>query len=264
MNMKHILTRTLIFATLITLFGSCANDELTPLYGNEKDQPGKVVIIGYSALNDSIQITVNGKPVEIGKEKRTAFVKKVEKEYEFVYHGNEEKVFQFTNKTTKELLRSYHFSAKKTKDTLSFYTKENIWLDKVHTLKTGVLSLPGYNGYKFIFPTLNLYSKTGYDGKLDGIIRKINGQVLGVVENINKDQYSAFIEFPFSSPPTIIMELVKHGTTESYVPGKKITVNMTMSINKSKLIVLEEKRDGNGIFSGVDGTLNLTDYFVFK
>jgi hypothetical protein len=39
---------------------------------------------------------------------------------------------------------------------------------------------------------------------------------------------------------------------------------MTMTINKSKLIVLEEKRDANGAFSGVDGTLNLTDYFVFK
>lgn len=262
--MKNILTTVLIFSISLAFFASCANDDLTSLYGNEKNQPGKVVIIGYSALNDSIQITVNGKPVEIGKEKRTAFVKKVEKDYEFVYHGDEEKIFEFTNKTTKELLRTYHFSAKKVKDTLSFFAKENIWLDNVVSLKPGVLKQTGYNGYKFIFPTLNLYSKTGYNGKLDGIIRKLNGQLLGVVENISKDQYSAFIEFPFSSPPTIIMELVKHGTTESYVPEKKITLNMTMSVNKSKLIILEEKKDANGAFAGVDGTLNLTDYFVFK
>lgn len=262
--MKNILTRVLIFSIIMALLQSCANDELIPFYGNEKDQPGKVVIIGYSAINDSIQITVNGKPVEIGKEKRTAFVKKVEKDYEFVYHGNEEKVFEFTNKTTKELLYTYRFTAQKPKDTLSFYAKENIWIDKVLSIKPGVLKQPGYNGYKFIFPTLNLYSKTDYNGKLDGIIRKLNGQTLGVVENISKDQYSSFIEFPFSSPPTIIMELVKHGTTESYVPGKKITLNMTMSVNKSKLIILEEKKDAKGAFSGVDGTLNLADYFVFK
>lgn len=264
MNMKNILTSILIFSIILALLESCANDELTPLYGTEKNQPGKVVIIGYSALNDSIQIMVNGKPVEIGKEKRTAFVKKVEKDYDFVYHGSEDKVFEFTNKTTKEILRTYHFNAQKPKDTLSFYAKENIWLDNALTLKPGVLSLPAYSGYRFVFPTLNLYSKTGYTGTLDGIIRKINGQVLGVVENINKDQYSKFIEFPFSQPPTIIMELVKHGTTESYVPGKKITVNMTLSTNKSKLIILDEKRDVNGAFSGVDGTLNLADYFVFK
>ncbi|MFH6991527.1 hypothetical protein [Flavobacterium sp. FlaQc-48] len=261
--MKNILTRVLIF-TIITTLTSCANDELTPLYGTEKNQPGKVVITGYSALSDSIQITVNGKLVEIGKEKRTAFVKKIEKEYDFVYHGNEEKVFEFTNKVTKELLRTYHFSADKPQDTLSFYAKENVWLDKVLLLKPGVLSAPANCGFKFIFPTMNLYTKTAYTGKLDGIIRKINGQVLGVAENINKEQYSSFIQFPFSSPPTIIMELVKHGTTESYVPGKKITINMTMSVNKSKLIILEEKRDANGAFSAVEGTLNLMDYFVFK
>ena len=63
--MKNILTRVLIFSVSLAFFASCANDELTSLYGNQTDQPGKVVIIGYSALNDSIQITVNGKPVEL-------------------------------------------------------------------------------------------------------------------------------------------------------------------------------------------------------
>ncbi|MCC9070517.1 hypothetical protein LNQ49_02745 [Flavobacterium sp. F-65] len=262
--MNNIVTRILTFLIIIALLESCANDELTPYYGNETNQPGKVVIIGYSAFNDSLQISVDGKPIEIGKDKKTAFIKKIEKEYEFVYHGKEEKTIKITNKVTKELLRTYHFSSLTPKDTLSFFAKEKLWVDKVTSLKPGILSKQGNNGFKFIFPTQNRYSNSGYEGKLDGIIRKINGQVLGVVENISKDQFSPFIEFPFSSPPTIIMELVKHGTTESYVTGKKITVTLTMSVNKSKLIVLEEKQDANGAFSGVDGNLNLVDYFVFK
>jgi hypothetical protein len=264
MNMKNILTRLLILSIIITFFESCANDELTPYYGIEKNQPGKVVITGYSALNDSIQITVNGKPIEIGKDKKTAFTKKIETEYQFVYYGDKIKTLEIINKNTKQQLRAYNFTIQKPIDTISFFAKENVWIDKIGSIKPEVLSKPGLNGYKFIFPTKNKYSNSGYEGKLDGIIRKINGQVLGVVENIDKDQFSSFIEFPFSSPPTIIMELVKHGTKESYIPGKKITVLLTMSINKSKLIVLEEKQDASGAFSGIDGNLNMVDYFVFK
>ncbi|OUL63253.1 hypothetical protein [Flavobacterium sp. AJR] len=262
--MKNTVTRALFFTITMAFFGSCANDELTPYYSNETNQPGKVVIVGYSALADSIQITANGKLIEIGKDKKTAFAKKIEKEYEFVYYGNSEKTFEFTNKVTKELLRTYRFNSKTPIDTLSFFAKENIWIDKITSIKPGVLSKPSNSGFKFIFPSKNKYSNSGYDGKLDGIIRKINGQVLGVVENIDKDKFSSFIEFPFSSPPTIIMELVKHGTTESYITGKKVTVMMTMSVNKSRLIVLDEKKDASGAFSGVEGTLNLVDFFTFK
>lgn len=262
--MKNILTRVFVFSIIIALFSSCANDELTPLYGTEKNQPGKVVVIGYSGLSDSIQIMVNKKPIEIGKEKRSSFAKKVELDYEFVYHGDEEKTFEITSKTTNQVLRTYHFDAKKTKDTLSFFSEENIWLDKVVSLKPGVLKQPGYNGFRFVFPTFNLYSKTEYNGKLDGIVRKINGQILGVVENINATEYSDFIEFPYTSPPTIFLDIVKHGTTESYVPGKRVRVNITMSVNKSKLIILQEKADATGTFTGVEGTLNLADYFTYK
>ncbi len=263
--MKNILTRVLIFSIIIAFFESCTNDELIPYYGTETNLPGKVVITGYSALNDSIQINVNGKLIEIGKEKdkKTAFSKKIETEYQFVYFGDKSKTFEITDKATKKVLHSYNFTAKKTIDTISFFAKENIWIENISAIKPGVLSKTGNTGYKFIFPTQNLYSKSGYEGNLDGILRKINGQIIGVVENINKQKFSAFIEFTYSSPPTIIMELVKHGTTESYIPGQKITVLITTSINKSKLIVLDEKKDANGAFAGIDGNVNLVDYFVF-
>ncbi|WP_228526569.1 MULTISPECIES: hypothetical protein [unclassified Flavobacterium] len=262
--MKNILTSVLIFSLITTLFTSCTNDNLVPYYGAETNQPGKITINGYSAVSDSLQLTINGKVILIGNDKKTAFVKKIDKDYDFVYFGDEGKTVEITNKVTKEILHTYHFTAEKPKDTLSFFAKENLWIDKVSSIRLGVLTKTGNSGYKFIFPNQNKYSKSGYEGNLDGILRKVNGQVLGTIENINKDKFGNFIEFPFSSPPTILMELVKHGTTESYIPGQKITVIMTMTNNKSKLIVLEEKSDANGVFTGVDGTLNLTDYFVFK
>lgn len=262
--MKNLLPRLFVFSILITLVISCTNDELVPFYSEEINQPGKVTISGYSDLADSLQISVNDKIIEINKDKKTAFVKKIEKDYDFVYYGTQEKTFSIINKKTKEVLHTYNFNAQKVKDTISFFAKENLWIDNISKIKPGVLSKTANSGYRFIFPNKNLYSKSSYTGDIDGIIRKINGQVLGTVQNINKEKFSPFIEFPFSSPPTILMELVKHGTTESYIPGQKVVVIMTMSVNKSKLIVLEEKRDVNGNFTGVDGILNLSDYFVFK
>jgi hypothetical protein len=262
--MKNILTRVVIFSIIIAFFTSCANDELTPLYGNETGQPGKVVITGYSALNDSIQINVNGKLVALGINKKTAFTKKIETEYQFVYFGDQGRTFEIINQATKQVLHTNNFTVERPIDTLSFFAKENIWIENISAIKPGVLTKSGNTGYKFIFPTQNVYSKSGYEGNLDGILRKLNGQTIGTIENINKDVFSAFIEFPYSSPPTILMELVKHGTTQSYIPGQKVIVILTMSINKSKLIVLDEKQDANGAFAGIDANLNLVDYFVFK
>jgi hypothetical protein len=59
------------------------------------------------------------------------------------------------------------------------------------------------------------------------------------------------------------MRLVKHGTTESYISGQTIEVQMVMQNNKSCLIVLEETADSNGNFSGVNGTIDLTNYFDY-
>jgi len=110
---------------------------------------------------------------------------------------------------------------------------------------------------------MNRYSNSGYNGAIDAIIKKPNGQVLGVAENITKDNFSNFVEFAFAPPPIFTVQLIKHGTNESYVTGQEIIVQMAMQNNKSRLIVLDEKTNENGIFSGVDGSVNLVDYFDF-
>lgn len=262
--MKNRIAKVFFFSVTMVVFGACASDDLTPFYDQRIQEPGKVVIQGYNAMNDSVQIAVNGKFVEIGKDKNnTAFVKKIEKNYEFVFYENEVKTFIITNKTTKKVLGTYEFTTAQPSSSLYFYVNNDVWIDNTD-VKPGTLSQTGYAGFKFIFPSINKYSNSGYTGLLDGIIRKNNGQVLGIVENINKSTPSAFIEFPYSTPTGIKMELVKHGTTESYIPGQKVIVSLTMTNNKSKYILLEEKQDVNGVFSGVEGVINLVDYFSFN
>lgn len=250
-----------VIAFLITTIclSSCTNDNLTPL--NQEQKAGKVVIKGYNALPDSLQVSLDGKLLVV--DKRDAFVKKIEKTYEFVFYDNSIKTVTIINKKTKQVLHSYTFTTAKPIDTLSFYAKENTWIENVLSQKPGTLSTTKNTGYRFIFPNFNGYAKSSYTGALDAIITKANGQEIGIVQNITKNTFSTFFEFPFSSPPILNIELVKHGTTESYVPGKKVTFQTIMQTNKSKLIVLEEKADANGVFSGVEGTINLTDYFSF-
>lgn len=264
--MKNSIAKVFFFSVILAVLGACANDELTSYYDQRIQEPGKVVINGYNALNDSVQIAVNGKFVEIVNDKKnnTAFVKKIEKNYEFVFYENETKTFVVTNKKNKEILGTYKFTNKESNNYLYFYASEDLWIDNPEFLKPGKLSQPGYAGFQFIFPSINKYSAAGYTGLLDGIIRKNNGQVLGIVENINKNTPSTFIEFPYSTPTGIKMELVKHGTTESYIPGQTVIVSLSMTNNRSKYIVLEEKQDVNGAFSSVEGLINLADYFSFN
>lgn len=264
--MKNSIAKVFFFSVMLAVLGACANDELTPYFDQRIQEPGKVVINGYNALNDSVQIAVNGKFVEIGDDKKnnTAFVKKIEKKYEFVFYENETKTLVITNKKTKEILGTYQFTTQEPSSSLYFYANEDVWIDNPEFLKPGTLSQSGYAGFKFIFPSINKYSAAGYTGLLDGIIRKNNGQLLGVVENINKNTPSNFIEFPYSTPTGIKMELVKHGTTESYIPGQTVIVSLSMTNNRSKYIVLEEKPDVNGAVSGVEGLINLADYFSFN
>lgn len=257
--MQNTLKKLFFLLSITALASSCTNDELTPIYGEQ--QAGKIVIRAYNAVQDSIQISANGKSLKIGE--NDAFVKKIVKDYDFVYYNDEVKNIDIIDKVTGETLHSYSFTKSASVDTLSFYNNDGYWIDDVLSSKPGKLSSNSNSGYRFIFPTLNRYSKSGYNGPLDGIIKKINGQLVGVAENITKDGFSPFIEFPFGSPPILKMELVKHGTTESYIPGQQVFVQMVMQNNKSKLIVLEEKATENGTFSGVEGTINLTDYFDF-
>jgi len=248
----------ILFLITAVICTACANDDLIPVYQPQK--AGKVVIKGYNALQDSIQISLDGKLLVI--DKRNAFVKKIENNYEFVFYNNSSKKIDVINKKTKEVLQSYNFTNAKPLDTLSFYTKENVWIGNVLSSKPGKLSATNRTGLRFIFPSVNLYSKSGYTGSLDAIIKKTNGDVLGIAQNITNRTFSSYLELPFSSPPIVNVEIVKHGTTESYVPEKKVTFQMVLQNNKSKLIVLDEKATGN-TFSGVEGNINLTDYFTF-
>ncbi|QOG00693.1 hypothetical protein [Flavobacterium sp. MDT1-60] len=257
--MKNKIVKILFPLMALLFLGSCANDELVPYY--QQQEPGKLVIRGYNARRDSIQIAVDGKVIKIGKQ--DAFVKNIVKDYDFVIYENKPKNVVITNKRTKEILHSYQIGNEKDIDTISFYTKKDLWVDKVLSTKPGLLTSTGNAGFKFIFPTVNRYSASGYSGNLDGIIRKLSGETIAVAKNIGKDQYSSFVEFPASLPPVIKMELVKHGTTESYIAGKQVFVTMLMTKNKSRLIVLDEKKADNGQFSGIDATLNLVDFFSF-
>lgn len=258
-DMKNIFKKIILFSSLATLFAACTNEDMAPLYGEQK--AGKVVIRGYNALEDSLQVVANGEPLEIGD--YNAFIGEITKDYEFVYYDNAAKNIDIINKATGAILHSYSFTVAIPVDTLSFYHKDGIWIDDVLSIRPGVLSATGRTGYRFIFPTMNRYSNSGYDGTIDAIIRKTNGQVLGTAENITKDGFSDFIEFAFSSPPILNVELVKHGTTESYVTGQQVIVQMVMQNNRSRLIVLDEKVNESGTFSGVEGTINLVDYFDF-
>ena len=257
--MKNIFKKLLSFSILGLICLSCSNEDLIPLYGEQT--AGKIVIRSYNALQDSVYITINGKKLEIGE--HTAFIKKIEKDHEFVFDKNEVKNINIVNQVSGDILHSYTFTAANPIDTLSFYHKQGIWIDNVLSSRPGTLSGTGKAGYRFIFPTLNRYSASGYNGSIDAIIRKPNGQVLGIAENITKQGFSNFVEFAFSPPPLLNVELVKHGTTESYISGQQVIVQMVMQNNKSKLIVLDEKANESGTFSGVEGTINLVDHFVF-
>lgn len=258
--MKNILKKLLLCLLLLAFATACTNENMALQYPEGIE--GKVVIRSYNAMQDSLQINAGGKLLQINK--KDAFKGKIVTDYQFVFYDNAERHINIINKATGDILQSYTFTTKKPIDTLSFYGKENIWVENVMSNPPGALSSTGKTGYRFTFPTLNRLSKSGYDGPLDAVIKKVNGQVLGIAENITNDSFSTFVEFPYGSPPILNIELVKHGTTESYVNGQKVLVQIVMQNNKSRLIVLDEKANENGIFTGVDGTLNLVDFFDFQ
>ncbi|WP_163410232.1 hypothetical protein [Flavobacterium ajazii] len=258
--MKNTVKRVLVFLIPVLFFTACVNEDLVPVFQEQK--AGKIVIRGYNALQDSIQISIDGKPLVINN--KDAFVKKIENDHNFVFYDNSRvKTIDLIHKKTKNILHSYSFTIAKPVDTLAFYIRENIWIDNVLSNKPGILSTTGRVGFRFIFPTFNRYSNSGHTGSVDAIIKKTNGQIIATAENINKDSFNSFLEFTYGAPPIVNVELVKHGTTESYVPGMQVKFQMAIQNNKSKLIVLDEKANEAGIFSGVDANTNLVDFFTF-
>ena len=257
--MKNTFQKLLFLALMSLALASCTNDELVPIYGAE--QAGKVVIKSYNGLQDSLQVVADGKPIEI--QTRNAFLGRIVTEYDFVFYDHKTERIDIVNKATGEILKTYNFTTEKPTDTISLYASDGIWIENMFNNKPGVLSASGKTGYRFIFPTMNRYSNSGYDGPVDAIIKKINGQLLGVAESITKENFSDYIEFAFAPPPIINVELVKNGTTESYIAGQQVIVQMVIQNNKSKLIMLNEKADESGTFTGVEGNINMVDYFDF-
>lgn len=256
-TLKTAICKKIIALVLCILLFSC-EESLTPQ--DQPQAPGNVFIKGH-VLTDSIQIRANGDELNINDE--GTFINGITKDYKFVYYNHQSKTIEIIKHETQDIIGVYKFTEESTVDTLSFFYKPGIWIEDVLSFEPGILSQNGYTGYRFIFPNMNKYSESGYDGALDGIISKITGQQLGVVENINKETLSTFIEFPYGLPPIIKMKLVKHGTTESYISGKTVEVQMVMQNNKSCLIVLEEIVDNDGNFSSVNGTIDLTNYFDY-
>ena len=255
---NNMLIKAFFLCGLAFVAFSCNDDFQQPYY--QVQEAGKIVINGY-AESDSIQLAANGELLEIND--KNTFIKSISKNYEFVFYGNTTETIDIKNKLTGEIIHSYSSTVSMPLDSLSFYYKPGIFLDNVLSFKPGILSQTGYTGYKFIFPNMNTYSSSGYNGPLDGIIRKNNGQLVGTVQNITKEGFSTFTEFQYGAPPILKMELVKHGTTESYITGQPVFITLVMQNNKSKLVVLEEKVNQNGVFSGVDGNIDLADYFDF-
>lgn len=255
---KKVLTKLCLLG-IMTVFSISCDNNMLPYY--DEQAPGKIVIRGV-VQDDSLQIVSNGQLLKINQQE--TFGGTITKDYEFVYYNKQARYLDVKVKTTQQLLEAYVFTEAITPDTLSFFYKPGLWINNVLSFAPGTLSGAGRTGYKFIFPTLNRYSNSGYNGPIDGIIRNVSGQVLGVAQNIEKETFSNYVEFPFAAPPIIRMELVKHGTTESYNNnGQPVIVTMVMQSNKSRLVVLEERQDSGGNFSGVQGTLDLCDFFQF-
>lgn len=251
--------KLIIFIASSLLFIKCTTNSLK--LQNEPQSPGEIIIRGY-AQTDSLQIKANGENLMIDEE--INFINSIEIDYQFVYFNFQPEILEVQFQETGEIIQTYEYSSEQLTDTLSFFYKPGLFIEDVLSFKPGTLSQSGYTGYRFIFPNMNAFSNSGYEGDLDGIIRKITGQELGIVENIGKENFSTFLEFPFGPPPILNMELVKHGTTESYIAGETVKVQLVMRNNKSSLIVLEEVADENGNLLEVKGQINLTDFFDYE
>jgi hypothetical protein len=255
---KSILVKTVFFVMAVLCFTACEKDTLLPYYPTQ--EKGKMVIMSYAA--DSINIVANAQLLSF--DDKDIFIKDINEIYEFVSFDNQDEVLGIKDYHTGETVHTYRYANAAPLDTISFFYKKDYFIDDVLSFRKGTLSQAGYVGFKFIFPNMGQYSGSSYEGTLDAIIRNLNGQVLAIAENINKNKFSTFAEYPFKSPPVIKVELVKHGTNESYIEGKQIIIEMVMQNNKSKMIVLEETKNESNAFSGVRGSIDLTQYFDFQ
>lgn len=254
-------------------FIACSNTDL-----EEQTLPllGKVTVEGF-ALDISVQVKEDGTLLqEAGSSENTEFTEDVILNFEFT-HTNQPKIIELLSyqDDKQTSLKNYSIdppeeaqtelgeNAFSTFDKITFFLTPDMLLDDVFQHSPGVLTNPDNVGYKFMFPTINRISKSGYEGTLDAIITSFRGQELGVVENINTETFSNFIELPYGAPPFIYIELVKHGTTESYISGETIKIRKIIKKNTSGLIVLNEVANDDGSFKEVSTSIDLTTYFNY-
>ncbi len=270
-NLKIVLGLCMVLSII-----SCENDDLKE-ENYLSSRPGKLFIEGY-AKNDTIQVTVDDVLItDINGDKiNTEFTKKVSIETSFIYQNTSKtvKFFSYFGKKRTEL-KSFRLNPPEdqpqfgdnieNENIMTFFAAPGIFIDNVYQYNPGVFSDASIDqvGFKFIFPAMNYISKSDYKGKLDAIITSFRGTELGVVENIGADSFSDFIEFPFTAPPFVFIELVKHGTKESYIPGETVKIRKAIKKNTSGLIVLNEEGNEDGSFKEVKATIDLTEYFDY-
>lgn len=262
---KNVVLKISLNVFIVLSIVACQSD-LEPQIHD--DTAGIIHIQGY--VTDTVQIKIGDELLEY-KSDDTKFIKSIDLDYKFVYKKDETKQVDLLSYETENNIESYSFTANvatieshTTSDTIVFFYTPGVFMKNVYDVAPGTLSQSGYVGYKFMFPTMNTFSNSGYEGALDGIITNyITKAELGVVENINTDVFSDFIEFPYGSPNIISVALVKHGTTESYIENQPVVLQMVMKKNKSRLIVLNEEEDEDGVFL-VTGNMDLASYFDYK
>ncbi len=266
--MKHILSITACILVGLVLFQSCEKDleENEYNFGFE----GTIFFNSYAVKGDTLQVVVNDSVYS------TTFSLLKSFEYGFVkYYGVEKDLkVSIVNQNTLDTVHTYNFSfvddeGQVAIDTTSFYYKSNgTFIDNAMDIEAGTLSDSSNNvGLWFIFPNMNYYSHSSYEGTVDVIIADwLTGEAIDTAENVGADAFGDFVEFSYSSAilaGLVNLQIVKHGTGESYLDdGSDVTIEKWQTIQAtSKLIVLEESADDNGSFEGLEANIDLATVF---
>ncbi len=229
---------------------------------------GTITFTTYAAEGDTLQIVYNDSAY-------ATYTMKNSLEYDFIkyYEKESDLDFYIINKSTTDTIHTYSFSFIDDDDQsadgiVSFYYKSNgIFIDSTSFISAGVLSDTKNDfGVRFMFPNMNYYSNSSYEGTVDVIISDNGtGDEIDTVEDVSTDAFSDFVEFPYSSATSglVDLQIVKHGTSESYLDDGSDVIIEAWKITQaaSKLFLIEETADDNGNFSGVESTLSLTTIF---
>lgn len=253
----------MVFCLYLT---SCNNDSLIPQ--DELQSPGEVAIRGYTQTDTLYIVGGMTDTLEVNSNKK--FIGDIETSYQFVYYNRASENVSIVSQTG-EVLKSYNFGSEQETGAFSFFYKPGIWIDNVLNVEPGTLSEENHAGLKLLFPNINIYSDSGYTGTVDAILSRFpSGEHIATIEDVGSENFSSFIEFPISTYPgapvipVITLELVKHGTTESYLPGNEsLTTLVSIEPGDSQLLIIEEGVDQTGQFDGIHAFVDLTRIFDY-